>query len=757
MRIGHWAVAGLLLAAWAGNLVQAQPPLPFALDPAVKKPTEPEVKREQIAEQLRLAQRILEATKQTDVAKPPTDLSREVELLKQIDVTLAQQQAAQTALQEATQRHREALAQIETTSVGGTGGQTLSFPQLDQMRDQLRAMEERAPTLEAAALAAADAIAMAKTQVDAKQQVLSMAKFAGDSNRDEARTSELVIAAKLAELESKLATETLSLRQLEAEKERLRQGQHAAEMDLTKLQIKLYEHRIPFTSEDLQNQLTELDRQEAELQRSLEAAQSNLAYAESQWSSARERLDATLEPPAALTEEVAAKRQTRQFRQAQIAACNQQIQRVAKMRPAWEQRFQVLNQQAATEELLQWRQDVQDCLEQLQREQRIEKLRADDLRQDLANLENKLQMADADTARWVRDQQATLQKLIQVSDRNIASIEATARLYEKLQMEIQGEEQNWSLEEWVSEAWHYTRQAWNTEVLSVDARPITVGKIIVGALLLAMSFYLSKKLSRTFGAYLLGRFGVNESGAAALVSVSFYVLLALFSLTALRFVNVPLTVFTFLGGAVAIGVGFGSQNIVNNFISGLILLAERPIRVGDLIQVDDLHGIVEQIGARSTRLRTGTNMEIIVPNSRFLESNVFNLTLGDNRIRTSVQIGIAYGSPTREAARLLKHAAQEHGLIQSNPEPFVWFTGFGDNALNFELFFWVAIRNIAEMKRVESDIRFKIDQLFREAGISMAFPQRDVHLDVTKPLAVRFLSAGDASGDAFTDPSSHAA
>ena len=133
-------------------------------------------------------------------------------------------------------------------------------------------------------------------------------------------------------------------------------------------------------------------------------------------------------------------------------------------------------------------------------------------------------------------------------------------------------------------------------------------------------------------------------------------------------------------------------------------------------------------------------MEIIIPNSTFLQSNVQNLTLGDNRVRTSVAVGLAYGSPTRDAARLLKRAAQEHGRVLVSPEPFVWFVDFGDNALNFELHFWVEVRNLSEQKRVESDMRFKIDHLFRDAGITIAYPQRDLHLDNTRPLTIQLLN-----------------
>jgi small-conductance mechanosensitive channel len=249
----------------------------------------------------------------------------------------------------------------------------------------------------------------------------------------------------------------------------------------------------------------------------------------------------------------------------------------------------------------------------------------------------------------------------------------------------------------------------------------------------------SRYASRAIGVRLLPRLGIQAGIAAALESMSFYTMVLLATLLALRLVNVPLTIFTFVGGAVAIGVGFGSQNLVNNFISGLILFAERPIRVGDMIEIEDLLGTVEHIGARSTRIRTGTNFEIIVPNSTLLQQNVVNWTLSDKQLRCCIPVGVAYGSPTREVARWLRKAAEEHGLVLQRPEPFVWFVGFGDNALEFELHYWIQIRQLSEKRRIESDVRFIIDQYFRDAGLVIAFPQRELHISNVQPLQVQIM------------------
>jgi small-conductance mechanosensitive channel len=243
-------------------------------------------------------------------------------------------------------------------------------------------------------------------------------------------------------------------------------------------------------------------------------------------------------------------------------------------------------------------------------------------------------------------------------------------------------------------------------------------------------------ISRWIGARLLSRLGLNQTASAPLQKISYYVLLVTFGMLTLNILNVPITAFSFLGGALAVGIGFGSQNICNNFISGLILIAERPIRVGDVIEIDGRTGRVTEIGARSTRIATGNNFEVIVPNSKFLESQVVNWTLTDDRISTNVKVGVAYGSPVREVERLLKQAATEHEHIQQDPPPNVAFEDFASDALVFSVNFWIHLQTASKGK-VESDLRFRIDELFNQAGIVIAYPQRDVHLNVMRPLEVR--------------------
>ena len=281
---------------------------------------------------------------------------------------------------------------------------------------------------------------------------------------------------------------------------------------------------------------------------------------------------------------------------------------------------------------------------------------------------------------------------------------------------------------------------WNAELLVIDQNPVTVQKVAIAIFILIFGVVIVKYVTRVLGKKLF-RSQLKQTTAAIIEKILYYFALLLIVLFALHWVNIPLTAFAFLGGAIAIGVGFGAQTLINNFISGFIIMAERPIKMGDIVEVEGTFAIVEEIGARCTKIRTGANVHILVPNSSFLEKNVINWTLSDKMIRANVTVGVVYGSPIRKVERLLSKAVKEHKKVLKDPEPFVLFNDFGDNALIFELHFWISMTRLLERRRIESDIRFRIDELFREADIVIAFPQRDVHLDITKPLEVGIIDS----------------
>tara|TARA_R110000824_G_scaffold288508_3_gene476683 strand:- start:57 stop:917 length:861 start_codon:yes stop_codon:yes gene_type:complete len=209
----------------------------------------------------------------------------------------------------------------------------------------------------------------------------------------------------------------------------------------------------------------------------------------------------------------------------------------------------------------------------------------------------------------------------------------------------------------------------------------------------------------------------------------FTIALLLLAFTALGLLNVPLGAFAFVSGAVAIGVGFGAQNIINNFISGWILMWEKPIRIGDFLEIGDVKGTVQTINTRSTLVRRTDGVHLLIPNSQLLENMVVNWTLVDKLARATVRVGVAYGSPAKLVSELIYKACKADQLILDDPDPVVIFEDFGDNALIFDAYFWVSIGGERDMRVIKSNLRFRIEELLTENNIVIAFPQRDVHLD----------------------------
>ncbi|MBM70001.1 MAG: mechanosensitive ion channel protein [Haliea sp.] len=205
--------------------------------------------------------------------------------------------------------------------------------------------------------------------------------------------------------------------------------------------------------------------------------------------------------------------------------------------------------------------------------------------------------------------------------------------------------------------------------------------------------------------------------------------MAIVGMSTLDLLSVPLAAFAFVSGAVAIGFGFGAQNIINNFISGWILMWERPIKIGDFLELGDVRGTVESINTRSTRIRRVDGVHLLIPNSQLLENTVTNWTLVDDLVRTAVRVGVAYDSDVRLTETLMYRVAEKHPNVLKTPEPMVIFDNFGDSSLEFELNFWVHSTAERGLRMIRSDLRFQIDALFREHGLVIAFPQRDVHLN----------------------------
>ena len=246
------------------------------------------------------------------------------------------------------------------------------------------------------------------------------------------------------------------------------------------------------------------------------------------------------------------------------------------------------------------------------------------------------------------------------------------------------------------------------------------------ALLIAV-FWISSHTKRFLFNTVLQNSGLNRSLQYAIAQISSKVVLVIGIVIVLTNTGINLSALAVFAGAIGVGIGVGLQGIASNFISGIVILAERPITIGDRVEVGDVTGQVERIRARSTVIRTNDNISMIVPNSKFIEDPVTNWTYGDPRVRFRIPVGVAYGSDLEKVKEALIAAGREHPNALKEPPVSVFLDKFGDNSIDFELVVWSSEMSYRP-RRFKSDLNFAIARKLKEAGIEIPNPQRDVYI-----------------------------
>jgi small-conductance mechanosensitive channel len=266
--------------------------------------------------------------------------------------------------------------------------------------------------------------------------------------------------------------------------------------------------------------------------------------------------------------------------------------------------------------------------------------------------------------------------------------------------------------------------AWSAPLPAVSLSLVQIFLLI--GLLIAV-FWISSKTKRFLFNRCLVNSGLDRALQYAIAQNISNVVLVVGIVIVLENTGIHLGALAVFAGAVGVGVGFGLQNIASNFISGLVILAERPITIGDRVEVAGITGQVQQIRARSTIIRTNDNITMIVPNTKFIDSPVTNWTYGDPRVRFRIPVGVAYGSDISNVCGALLAVGRENPQTLKEPAPSVFLEKFGDSSIDFELVVWSSEMS-ARPSRYRSDLNFAIERKFREAGIEIAFPQRDLHI-----------------------------
>ncbi|BBO83560.1 hypothetical protein DSCO28_41260 [Desulfosarcina ovata subsp. sediminis] len=279
--------------------------------------------------------------------------------------------------------------------------------------------------------------------------------------------------------------------------------------------------------------------------------------------------------------------------------------------------------------------------------------------------------------------------------------------------------------------------------LSMGGHHITLGLVLVAGMILYGAFVLSWSLQGVLMENVLSRGHMDTGARLSIVRLVHYALILIGFLIALSAMGFELQNITIIGGALGVGIGFGMQNIVNNFVSGLILLFERPIKVGDVVQLGDgQQGRVTNLGLRATTVQTFDRAEIVVPNGDLISSQVTNWTLGDRSMRLTIPVGVAYGSDVETVTWVLMAVATESDKVLKDPQPMVLFLNFGDSSLDFQLRVWIADFN--ERRIIQSALIREIDRRFRIEGVEIPFPQRDLHLRSVDDTAADRLNSKEA-------------
>ena len=270
-------------------------------------------------------------------------------------------------------------------------------------------------------------------------------------------------------------------------------------------------------------------------------------------------------------------------------------------------------------------------------------------------------------------------------------------------------------------------ELFNIKLFSLGDSDITLVSLFYLISSIFLVIYLSNKLSKFIGNTVLKKYTATQSTAQTVSTIIRYSLLIIGTMIIVQTAGIDLSTLSILAGALGVGIGFGLQNITNNFISGIIILFEQPIKVGDRIEVSEIKGDVIKISARATTVVTNDNISVIVPNSEFISSTVINWSHNDSNVSFRFPVGVAYKEDPAKIKKLLLEVASENKGVLSIPSPDVLFDEFGDSSLNFFLRVWTSDYT-SRPNILKSQLYFSIFEKFKENGVEIPFPQQDLHL-----------------------------
>ena len=657
-----------------------------------------------------------------------------------------------TALSRTERLQKETQAIEETASSGGRAFQQeppypLSF--LDEQKEYLQGLQQQLDALRRSRALAQRALERAKTGLSDAE---AFRRRLADGVRGGEPSPGLAWRISLADLAiSQSRAETFLQEKLMANAA-LSEKKLAIEIELARQNRDWVAKNLVYNEEDLQARLKAEENRKADLSRRVEEGIRLRERLEKELTQAQAVVQKAQTEDQALVASAQLQTKTLQlgYAQSDLELLQGRIDLASKAQQIWRARYAMLKGGLPSSELFSfqnsaaaWSEELDKSLSALQAYQTTLSSNRESLNRDLAaaNLLPKvvesLKAREKDLSAAIENNLAALSDVLRLSTLNDRLIEETKQTIGAVQL----------AEKVTSMGRRRVVEVWQTELWTSGDHGVTVGKLLIALVLMVIGSVASRRTAQYVGDKLLTRFEMELGAAQAAKNFSFYMLILLFFLAALRVVNIPLTAFAFLGGAFAIGIGLGAQKFFSDLISGFVILMQKPFRINDMIQVDGMFATVVEVGSRYTKIRTFDNADVMMPNGYLLDNRIINWTLGDRIMRSKVTVGAGYDSDPKRVRELLLRAASEHLKVLPKPTPFVVFSDFGDSALVFDLYFWVHM-DFASGLVVGSDLRYRIIELFRQEGISIAFPQSDVHLDVVGPLRVRLEGESGTGPDA---------
>lgn len=693
-------------------------------------------------------------------------------LLLQRLVRLLEQQLSYASELERAKNRRQEVARQAQTWTRFTEPPPYSILLTDRLREEIQAERLKITSGEAAVSTIDQLIGENRAALAQAEESIRQLNEQLEGSKDPVTTARLSWQRDLERLRSQVAAASVGV--LDSERQFRQEALAESRIRLAWLQRQLIiaDASASFTQADLDQATARIEADRQQLERELTAVQARWSRARTAWEAAREVLRQTqLRPeagPAAIAraaEAVAAGEAQWETAQAAVRMLRLMLESDNVERTMWEMRFAVHRSrsverlgeserrlEAFTRRLNLWKDFQQQQMEMSPSQIELQETRVRNL------------PPNSDLLPLARERLAALQERDQSLLRLVRRMDQLQRLNERWAEELRaaaGRLPFWGrVQNLFSDAGSFLKKFWTFELFTAEdtitvegqkitgMRSVTLGKIVKAILILAVGIWVTGLVSRVAEPIIIRRLKI-EFNQANLIRRWFrafmIVCLIMFSLVS---VKIPLTVFAFAGGALAIGLGFGMQTLLKNLVSGIIILFERPLRVGDVLDVGGQKGTITSIGLRASVLHSWDGTETLIPNSTLLENNLTNWTYSNCKVRFAVTVGVAYGSDPRRVTQALNEVAERHGLVEKDPKPQVLFTEFGESTLNFELRFWVDVAK-ANSAQVSSDLRLMIAGAFAEQGLVIAFPQRDLHLHADRPIPVQMVQgAGDRGADA---------